>query len=751
MVHHRKQYSMMGMVDNKQNVKVKEGGGENMNAKEKKKQIKEGDKKKGEKKMTRYKEDKERMKGNDKKEKEKGRRRKRKENEKKMNTRKERGEGKENETEDQEWRENKKEIEEGQKEIYEQNGWKENDKKEEDSKERDANDQNDKKKCPQFFRTLITSSSMEQETIPEDCHKYLEECTGVVSLRGPSGNLWPVELAKISGELCFGRGWKEFLCDHRIGYGYLLVFRYDGQSQFSVTVFLPSSCEAPNVSLAQPQRMDAGVAAEDESGHTGTNADGTAPQEEDSHIGTGADGTPQNEEGEEEEDASEEYEGGDNMSVDADGSGPPDEQQDRSSEGPESEQDSEWCSAPSNQQKVDDIMSEVLRSKKSKAKEEKRHEALSGDSESEGEAFGDSLATESEHRPPRKSKAAEEKRPEAPSGGSLAESVRRPPKKSKAEEKKYNALASKGEASSDNLAELEHRPARKSKAAKRKRPEAESGHSETDGAESGDSIAELVRRPPKKSKAKGKRSAASSASKGTTSIDSLAGVFAPESICKDLTTLRKSCGNKYRMESQFPMFNKSNSENQPGRVLIKVQRRPELKSQRRPVTQSDKKDAMNRARRLESKRPYVMKEMNHTNVYGSCFMIIPDMFVENFLPKDSRKMTLWDPQAKPWKVSYEYTGGERPRAAFSTGWGVLAMENNLEKWDICILELLDQEDNIKLHVFRAVLEITPFVLAPKHSPQGCPYPFVVVLVISSMMEARVGEYFVELLSDHIAW
>ena len=129
----------------------------------------------------------------------------------------------------------------------------------------------------------------------------------MVSLRGPSGNKWPVELAKISGELLFARGWKEFLCDHRIVYGYLLVFRYDGKSQFSVTVFLPTSCEAPYAFLAEPRHMGAtAVAAEDENGHTGTNADGTAPQEEDSHIGTAADGTPQNEE---EEDASEEYEG----------------------------------------------------------------------------------------------------------------------------------------------------------------------------------------------------------------------------------------------------------------------------------------------------------------------------------------------------------------------------------------------------------------------------------------------------------
>ncbi|KAF7003833.1 hypothetical protein CFC21_019116 [Triticum aestivum] len=705
MVHHQKQYSTMGMIDDKQNVKVKEEGGENTNAKEKKKQSKEeGDKKKEVKKMTKYKEKKERTRGNDKdNEKEKEDQRKRKENEKKMRAHKER-------------------------------------EKKENDKEEELKGQNDTKNCPQFFRFLMTSSSMEQETIPEDCHKYLEECTGTVSLRGPSGNLWPVELAKISGELCFACGWKEFLCDHRIVYGYLLVFRYDGNSQFSVTVFLPSSCEAPYAFLAQPQRMGAtAVAAKDENGHTGTNADGTAPQEEDSHIGTGADGTPQNEG--EEEDASEEYEGSDNMSVDADGAGPQKEEEDALSENPDNEEESEWRSSPSQQQKedqdkidngfvvgkrtrfrkVDDIMTEVVGSKKSKAKEGKRHEAQSSDSKSEGEALGDSLE-KSGLRPPRKSKATQEKRPEAPSGDSLAELVHCSPKKSKAEGKRSTALASKGAASSDRLKESKRCPPRKPKAAKGKRPQGPCGHSESEGAESGDSLAELVRRPPKKSRAEGKGSAASSASKGMTSSHSLAvhtGVLAPESVCKDLTKLHKSFGKKYSMKAQFPMFNNSNSENQPGRVIVKVQRRPELKSQRRQVTQRDKEYAMDRAQRFQSKRPFVIKEIKHTDVYVSYFMIIPEMFVENFLPKESRKMTLWDPQAKPWKVWYEYTGGECPRAAFSAGWGALAMENYLENRDLCVFELLDDDYNIKLHVYRAVLDITPFALAPKHHQQGC--------------------------------
>ncbi|KAM3278083.1 hypothetical protein ACQJBY_045760 [Aegilops geniculata] len=693
MVHHKKQYNTMGMVDNKQNVKVKEEEDENINTKEKRKQNKaEGGKKAEEKqnsskrKMDKNREEKEKktrvVDKKDDEEKEREDRRKRKVNEKKVKSHRERKEENENEKEEQGQREIEKEKVEEQKEINKQKGRKENDKEEEDSKERDEKDQNDKKNCPQFFRALISYSFKEHVTIPVGFHKYLEDCTGMVSLRGPSGNKWPVELAKISGELCFARGWKEFLSDNRIGYGYLLVFRYDGQSQFSVTVFLPSSCEAPYAFLAQPQCKDVDVAGEEEKGLMSSNADGTLPQGEDVHTGTSADGTLQNEALE--EDASEDEEA--------------EEVEDALSETPENKEDSEcrMCNddalEPAQQQqedlrktddgfllgkrarfrKVDDIMAEVDRSKKSKPVERKNSEGPSGDPSSGGAASSDSLAEELEHRPPKKSKAEEIR---SPSGDS----------------------PSKAATSSDNFAELDSRPSKESK------------------AEDKSSVGPLIVYTMPSTSAS-KRVPLKKASEETISSDNLAvhtGVFAPESVCTDLTMWHNSFGKRLSKQNQFPMFNKSNGENQPGRVLIKVMRRSGLTSQRRPVTQREKEYAMERAQRFKSERPFAVKAMKHNDVYASYFMIIPDKFVKTFLPKESRKMTLWDPQAKPWKVWYEYTGGECPRAAFSAGWGALAMENNLEKWDVCVFELLDQEYNIKLHVQKVVLMITPCVLAPK--------------------------------------
>lgn len=77
-------------------------------------------------------------------------------------------------------------------------------------------------------------------------------------------------------------------------------------------------------------------------------------------------------------------------------------------------------------------------------------------------------------------------------------------------------------------------------------------------------------------------------------------------------------------------------------------------------------------------------------------------------------MTLWDPQAKPWEVSYVYWEWDScsSGAAFSAGWGAFAAYNNLEKSDVCVFEILDDDDDeysIKVHIHRVVLEITPCI------------------------------------------
>ncbi|KAL0017294.1 hypothetical protein SO802_004363 [Lithocarpus litseifolius] len=58
-----------------------------------------------------------------------------------------------------------------------------------------------------------------------------------VTLKGPSGLTWDVELKTIDDILFFNHGWQEFVKDHSLEETDLLVFRYNGWSQFDVLIF----------------------------------------------------------------------------------------------------------------------------------------------------------------------------------------------------------------------------------------------------------------------------------------------------------------------------------------------------------------------------------------------------------------------------------------------------------------------------------------------------------------------------------
>ncbi|XP_057502923.1 B3 domain-containing protein Os01g0723500-like [Actinidia eriantha] len=99
-------------------------------------------------------------------------------------------------------------------------------------------------KRPHFFEGFDPASSSERLIIPSKFMKYLEgKASGTVSLVGPSGNTWHVELIQHNGNLFFHDGWPAFVQDHAIERGDALVFRYDGDLHFTVQVFDQSLCE----------------------------------------------------------------------------------------------------------------------------------------------------------------------------------------------------------------------------------------------------------------------------------------------------------------------------------------------------------------------------------------------------------------------------------------------------------------------------------------------------------------------------
>lgn len=74
--------------------------------------------------------------------------------------------------------------------------------------------------------------------------RHLEgKVSGSVSLVGPSGNTWLVNLIRQNDDLFFHHGWPAFVKDHYIVSGDFLVFRYDGELNFTVQIFDQSACE----------------------------------------------------------------------------------------------------------------------------------------------------------------------------------------------------------------------------------------------------------------------------------------------------------------------------------------------------------------------------------------------------------------------------------------------------------------------------------------------------------------------------
>lgn len=87
-------------------------------------------------------------------------------------------------------------------------------------------------------------NSYPSQKIPTKFVKHMGcKTSGSVSLMGPSGNTWHVNLIQLNNDLFFDQGWPTFMSDHFLECGDLLVFRYDGELHFTVQVFDQSACE----------------------------------------------------------------------------------------------------------------------------------------------------------------------------------------------------------------------------------------------------------------------------------------------------------------------------------------------------------------------------------------------------------------------------------------------------------------------------------------------------------------------------
>ncbi|CAM0954287.1 unnamed protein product [Alopecurus aequalis] len=107
----------------------------------------------------------------------------------------------------------------------------------------------------QFCRVFLAPESGKRLRIPSSFSQYLQnQPTGLVCLKGPSGNSWLAELASDTEGFFIRHGWKEFVMDHFVEPGDILTFCYDGRSQFSVVVFDGMCIEKPSAFHAKPSK-----------------------------------------------------------------------------------------------------------------------------------------------------------------------------------------------------------------------------------------------------------------------------------------------------------------------------------------------------------------------------------------------------------------------------------------------------------------------------------------------------------------
>ncbi|KAF4366879.1 hypothetical protein F8388_013944 [Cannabis sativa] len=91
-----------------------------------------------------------------------------------------------------------------------------------------------------YFHKLIVLSIIQakQLRIPDNfVKKFRDELSTVATITVPDGHIWRVGLKKADNRIWFHDGWQDFVERYGIRLGYLLIFRYEGNTTFNVYIF----------------------------------------------------------------------------------------------------------------------------------------------------------------------------------------------------------------------------------------------------------------------------------------------------------------------------------------------------------------------------------------------------------------------------------------------------------------------------------------------------------------------------------
>ncbi|KAJ4951224.1 hypothetical protein NE237_028056 [Protea cynaroides] len=143
-----------------------------------------------------------------------------------------------------------------------------------------------------------------------------------------------------------------------------------------------------------------------------------------------------------------------------------------------------------------------------------------------------------------------------------------------------------------------------------------------------------------------------------------------------------------------------------GTVPVQSSFRRSLISQRQKITMEEVRKTFEAAHAFRPKNPSAVVVMKHRYVYAGFYLALPASFIKIFLPQENQEMILWGPNDKAWPVKYVYAEKPFLRGGLSAGWNRFVVGNNLELHDVCVFELVKAKE-VRVHIFRVVEKVTP--------------------------------------------
>ncbi|GAB4847040.1 hypothetical protein Ancab_026052 [Ancistrocladus abbreviatus] len=95
----------------------------------------------------------------------------------------------------------------------------------------------------EFFKVFVPQICSHRLLIPPAFQKHVEDNVPQKStITTPANKKWIVSMERDGSNLFFKDGWQEFVNYHTLEFGDFLIFRYDGNSSFTVKLFGKNGC-----------------------------------------------------------------------------------------------------------------------------------------------------------------------------------------------------------------------------------------------------------------------------------------------------------------------------------------------------------------------------------------------------------------------------------------------------------------------------------------------------------------------------